>query len=119
MSNIEETFNHIQTHVFYENEINRTHHINPDDMMFSLSIIDMKTQQYVDYDDALKRIIKIEATQYTKQIDATTSKITETDDNAVPARMCNNEDWASFEKERIPSEMKPICFDGIDQFQIS
>ena len=83
-------------------------------MMFSLSIIDMDTNEYVEYDDELKRIIKVEATQFTKQIDATTSKITESDSNAVPARMCTSQDWASFEKERIPSEMRPICFDNID-----
>ena len=65
MTNIEETFNHIQTHEQYEPsgpDSSHSHHINATDIMFSLSIIDMSKQQYVEYDEELKRIIKVEAT---------------------------------------------------------
>ena len=32
--------------------------------MFSLSIIDVDAKKYIDYDDQLKKYIKIEATQH-------------------------------------------------------
>ena len=70
-------------------------------MMFSLSIIDMKTYQYIPYDEELKIFITIEATQLSKEISNITSNITESDEYAVPARMCNESDFLSFSNERI------------------
>ena len=45
--------------------------------MFTLSIVDAKLGQYIDYDDELKQYIKIEATQNVKEIDRIDSNVTE------------------------------------------